>query len=94
VKRKINVVFWTWQQYKVVKTQKVAKQKLMAWKKWYQRQGWMVHGNNNHGYIAWQFDANWLEDRPNAKIHSVGYRALDEQQFRALEDEQWIDTLA
>ena len=54
--RPIVAVVWTWKKHSVCKTKKRAHEKMRAWRKWYERQGWTVRGNATTGYIAYHDD--------------------------------------
>ncbi len=51
-KKPIHAVRWTDSQARIVPTKKRGHELLMVWKKWKQRQGWIVMGNASGGFIA------------------------------------------
>jgi hypothetical protein len=79
---KPTLLLWTWRKGRRFETKGEAKKKLKVWKRWYERLGWRIMGNESDGYIAYAPDftsEDWRvpserRPEPNPKVHSAALR--------------------
>lgn len=55
------VVAWTWQKFRVVKSQKRGRELIKVWCWWYKRLGWRVDSNGSDCYIATSKDGKYTK---------------------------------
>ena len=77
--RSIYAVAWSWRRHKIVPTKKRGTEKMRAWKKWHERQGWTVRSYAD-GYLALAPDyqpEDWPRSGPDAKVRVIGLEEYD-----------------
>ena len=88
-KRPVNIVRWGPYEVipepygggRLVKSQAEGKRLMVIWKRWYERKGWKVHGNQEHGFLAWDPEIGYSRDKAHT-CHLMIFRRQDESWVR------------